>query len=70
LEFDKRGLSCKEVEKGVAWLNLVHCEMLDYAYTAYFLSLKLTSPMGGFDRKKKPCALFDFTYFLGPETGY
>ena len=20
--------------------------------------------------KKKPCALLDFTYFLGPETGY
>ena len=28
------GLSCKEAEKGVAWLSLVHCEMLDYACTA------------------------------------
>ena len=30
------GLSCKEAEKGVAWLSLVHCEMLDYACTAHF----------------------------------
>ena len=33
-------------------------------------SLKLTSPMGDQKKKKKPCALFDFAYFLGPETGY
>ena len=43
------GLSCKEAEKGVAWLSLLHCEMLDYACTAlFFSSLKLTSPMGDF----------------------
>ena len=56
-------LSYKEEEKGVAWLSLVLCEMLDYACTAHFLSWRLTSP------KKKLCALLDFTYFLGSETG-
>ena len=38
--------------------SCIHCEMLDYACTAHFLSWKLTSP------KKKPCALLDFTYFI------
>ena len=59
------GLSCKEVEKGVAWLSLVHCEMLDYACTAHFFMMEID-----FSKKKKPCALLDFTYFLRPETGY
>ena len=38
------GLSCKEAEKGVAWLSLVLCEMLNCACTAHFLSWRLTSP--------------------------
>ena len=59
------GLSCKEAEKGVAWLSLVHCEMLDYACTAHFFIMEID-----ISKKKKPCALFNFTYFLGPETGY
>ena len=54
------GLSC---EKGVAWLSLVHCEMLDYACTAHFFIMEIDFS------KKKPCALLDFTYFFGPETG-
>ena len=45
----------------MAWLSLVHCEMLNYACTAhFFLSLKLTSPMGDFEKKKKslvPCLI-------------
>ena len=24
------GLSCKEAEKGMVWLSLAHCKMLDY----------------------------------------
>ena len=64
-------LSCKEVEKGVAWLSLVHCEMLDYACTAHFFIMEIdSSKKKKKKKKKKPCALLDFTYFLGPETGY
>ena len=57
----------------------VYCEMFDNACTAQFafvLSLKLTSLMGGLVSLgsikilKKSCALFDFAYFLGPETSY
>ena len=51
------GLSCKEAEKGMAWLSLVHCEMLDYACTAHFLSLKLTFPMESLKKKKKAFCL-------------
>ena len=32
--------------------------------------LKLTPPMGGFDKKTTPCALLDFAHLLGPETSY
>ena len=35
------GLSCKEAEKEVAWLSLVHCEMLDYACTDHFFIMKI-----------------------------
>jgi len=46
LEFGKY---CREAEKGVAWLSLVQCEMLDYACTAH-----LTSPITPqVERKKK-----------------
>ena len=41
------------------------CEMLDYACTAHFFIMEID-----ISKKKKPCALFNFTYFLGPETGY
>ena len=60
------GLSCKEAEKGVAWLSLVHCEMLDYACTAnnFIMEIDISK------KKKKPYALLDFTYFFGPETSY
>ena len=48
------GLSCKEAEKGMAWLSLVHCEMLDYACTAHFFIMEID-----FSKKKKkslvPC---------------
>ena len=59
------GLSCKEAEKEVAWLSLVHCEMLDYACSARFCIMEID-----FSKKKKPCALLNVTYFFGPETGY
>ena len=42
----------------MAWLSLVHCEMLDYACTAHFLLLKLTSSMCGFEKKSLvPCLI-------------
>ena len=44
-------LSSKEAEKGVAWLSLVHCEMLDYACTAHFFIMEID-----FSKKKGlPC---------------
>ena len=41
--------------------------MLDYACTAHFFIMEIDFSK---KKKKKSCALLDFTYFLGPETGY
>ena len=58
-------LSCKEVEKGVAWLSLVHCEMLDYACTAHFFIMEIDSSK---KKKKKKKALCLVGFYLLPWT--
>ena len=53
--------------KGGGVAQFGHCKMLDYACTAHFLIMKIDFSK---KKKKKPCALLDFTYFFGLVTGY